>query len=220
MGEYYKWINIDKKEYISPNDFDLGNKLFESSSDGNPLLNALSVLLQDRWKNDSIIFLGDECNVPGDTENTALKELRYQRSSWGQSGYDEEYVLECYRNISCKFKESEPKVREEVEVILKYRDTLNEYGLDYDNPFDGMFLYDGMHYRFVLNESKRLFIDVDKLPEKKTDEGAVYRTNPLPLLMAYGRMVDEDMGIWIGDIITFADEEPEGYQDISDQYIW
>lgn len=30
MGEYYNWINVDKKEYICPGDFDYGNKFHES----------------------------------------------------------------------------------------------------------------------------------------------------------------------------------------------
>ena len=29
MGEYYNWVNIDKKEYITPRDFDYGNKFWE-----------------------------------------------------------------------------------------------------------------------------------------------------------------------------------------------
>lgn len=26
MGEYYRWVNVDKKEYICPEDFDYGSK--------------------------------------------------------------------------------------------------------------------------------------------------------------------------------------------------
>ena len=59
MGEYFEWVNIDKKEYISPFDFDQGSKLHQTSVDGNPLLNALATLLDDRWKGDRIVFLGD-----------------------------------------------------------------------------------------------------------------------------------------------------------------
>jgi len=29
MGEYFNWINLDKKEYISPGDFDIGYKGYE-----------------------------------------------------------------------------------------------------------------------------------------------------------------------------------------------
>lgn len=30
MGEYFIWVNADKKEYIDPYDFDYGNKFRES----------------------------------------------------------------------------------------------------------------------------------------------------------------------------------------------
>lgn len=32
MGEYYDWVNADKKECIGPNDFDFGYKRTESLS--------------------------------------------------------------------------------------------------------------------------------------------------------------------------------------------
>ena len=41
MGQYYCWVNFDKKEYLCPADFDLGNKLHESMSADNALLRAL-----------------------------------------------------------------------------------------------------------------------------------------------------------------------------------
>mgnify|MGYP001772577394 FL=1 len=45
MGQYYCWVNVDKKEYLCPADFDLGNKLHESMSADNALLRALLELL-------------------------------------------------------------------------------------------------------------------------------------------------------------------------------
>ena len=57
MGEYYDWVNISKKEYLSPVDFDLGSKLYESAYAGNPLLGALYDLLSSDWKGDAIVFL-------------------------------------------------------------------------------------------------------------------------------------------------------------------
>lgn len=38
MGEYYNWVNVDKKEYISPCDFGFGNKRTESLVRGNVFL--------------------------------------------------------------------------------------------------------------------------------------------------------------------------------------
>ena len=41
MGEYYNWVKVDKKEYISPNDFDFGNKRTESLGKCDALIRAL-----------------------------------------------------------------------------------------------------------------------------------------------------------------------------------
>lgn len=38
MGEYYDWVNVDRKEYICPSDFGMGNKLLESSNRHNSLV--------------------------------------------------------------------------------------------------------------------------------------------------------------------------------------
>ena len=51
MGEYYDWVNVDRKEYISPNDFDFGNKRTESLVRRNVFLCALRDLLSKEWAN-------------------------------------------------------------------------------------------------------------------------------------------------------------------------
>lgn len=58
MGEYFNWVNVNKKEYLCPVDFDLGNESHESSHKDNSLLQALYTLLSTWWKGDQIIFLG------------------------------------------------------------------------------------------------------------------------------------------------------------------
>ena len=62
MGEYFNWINLDKKEYISPGDFDIGYKGYESVYINNALLCSLKELMGNEWKSSKIIFLGDEVN--------------------------------------------------------------------------------------------------------------------------------------------------------------
>ncbi|MBR4544151.1 MAG: hypothetical protein IKO53_08080 [Lachnospiraceae bacterium] len=63
MGEYYEWVNNDKKERICPGDFGLGNKLHESISADNHFIGVLYDLLSSDWKGDAIVFLGDQTNV-------------------------------------------------------------------------------------------------------------------------------------------------------------
>jgi len=78
MGQYYKIVNIDKQEYISPSDFGSGVKLMEFAYPGKPsmALSALAILLADgnnrgggdlrsdnsvigSWKYDRIAVAGD-----------------------------------------------------------------------------------------------------------------------------------------------------------------
>ena len=68
MGQYYKIVNVDKKEYFSPWDFHCGAKLLEwnyvgDDMVGNPVTNTLHYLLEDRWKGDRVYVVGDYANV-------------------------------------------------------------------------------------------------------------------------------------------------------------
>jgi len=47
MGQYYRIVNLDKKEYLSPYPFDEGAKLLEFGTGKGTLLLALAVLLAD-----------------------------------------------------------------------------------------------------------------------------------------------------------------------------
>lgn len=65
MGEYFIWINTDKKEYLDPYDFDYGNKFWESMTRQSEVLCALYALLDSDWKGCRIGWIGDECLIPG-----------------------------------------------------------------------------------------------------------------------------------------------------------
>lgn len=47
MGQYYKIVNIDKKQYINPHDFDDGAKLLEFGISSFGTMSALALLLAD-----------------------------------------------------------------------------------------------------------------------------------------------------------------------------
>ena len=76
MGQYYKIVNIKKKQYISPHTFGDGSKLMEFSMSANGVLAGLSILLADgngrgggdlnsdnpivgSWAGDNIVIAGD-----------------------------------------------------------------------------------------------------------------------------------------------------------------
>ena len=76
MGQYYKIVNIKKKQYISPYIFGDGSKLMEFSMSANGVLAGLAILLADgngrgggdlhstnpivgSWAGDNIVITGD-----------------------------------------------------------------------------------------------------------------------------------------------------------------
>ena len=76
MGQYYKIVNIKKKQYISPHTFGDGSKLMEFSMSASGVLAGLAILLADgngrgggdlhsendivgSWAGDNIVIAGD-----------------------------------------------------------------------------------------------------------------------------------------------------------------
>lgn len=214
MGEYYDWVNVDRKEYICPNDFDLGNKSHESMGRGNVLLRALRELLSREWKGDHVLFLGDESPIPADTENETLRILYGHTVQAGYPGHALETMLDTYRNVSGLFKQAETEVRQEILYYLEDRNSdapilSNEYGVDPADPFAGLFLREGRDLRYTINHSKRVCYSFDQTRILQLDRTANDRSDPLPLLMMFGGWGSET-GAWTGDVIGVSDEKPEG----------
>jgi hypothetical protein len=88
MGQYYKIVNLDKKEFLEPHDFNDGSKLMEFGLSGMGVMSGLAILLADgnglgggdlgsenpiigSWKGDRIVVAGDysEKMVKGTKEN-------------------------------------------------------------------------------------------------------------------------------------------------------
>lgn len=226
MGEYYSWVNVRKKEYIAPGEFDLGQKLHESSLDGNPLLSALYALLDDEWKNDPLIFLGDEIDITEKDLNPVLQELYMQIKTWGEPGYADDYVTDQYRNISGYFKSSEQEVRPEIQAMIDDNDfEFNYYKVNPDNPFSGLFTREGKHYRYTINRTKKEFFDIERTPAIRIAyaDRSFRHICPLPLLFSFGAHAEAEKysGLWIGDNIDGCDSLPsEDYKDVSAIYTW
>ena len=223
MGEYYNWVNVDKKEYICPGDFDYGNKFHESMHKDSVPLHALHSLLIDEWKGDRILWFGDECPVPEQSSNNVIRELYAQTKAFGYPGDAFDMICESYRNVSCFFREAEKDVREEIGYYLdEYRETgkldnYNEYGIDLENPYEGLFLKTGRRYRFTINDTKKIYYALDETDILFQDHTKNDFSDPLPILMGYGRVTEP--GEWLGDLIGVSDQRPEGYSLIKEIYV-
>ncbi len=70
MGQYYRFINLDKQEKCDRNMYPL--KLTEHSYVGNDYCNDILTLLKDKWEGDRIIHVGDYAT---NTDNTTTSHL-------------------------------------------------------------------------------------------------------------------------------------------------
>ena len=199
MGEYYDWVNIDKKEYISPYDFDYGSKYRETLHKDSIPTHALYTLLDNEWRNSRILWLGDECYIPDDSGISVLRDLFDQTVKYGCPGDALELYTDTYRNVSCYFKEAEKVIREEI----------NTYGIDFSEPYKGLFTKKSRTFRYTVNHTKRLCYSLGETRVFYSNQVEADFADPLPILMGYGRVAEP--GKWIGDIIGVSDSIPDGY---------
>lgn len=216
MGEYYHWINIDKREYICPYDFDYGSKYHETMHKDSAPLHALHVLLSNKWKNDHILWMGDEGENLKDSPYEIIRVLDKQTKQFCDSDYRGDVydmILETYIDVAGLFLEAEEKVRKEIAYYIedyeKNPRCLNMYGINIDHPFEGLFQEKGRRFKYTINHTKKIAYSLDETRILYSDGMVCDYVDPLPMLLGWGRIADP--GAWIGDIVGVADEMPDGY---------
>ena len=138
-----------------------------------------------------------------------------QTAEVGDSGYTLNLILDTYRNVSCLFEEAEEDVREEIGYYIEEylelgrREHYNEYGIDLEHPYEGLFLKTGRRYKYTINHTKKVYYLLDETDILFQNNTKNDFSDPLPILMGYGRVMEP--GEWLGDIIGVADSKPEGY---------
>lgn len=214
MGEYYKWVNVDKKEYLDPIDFDIGCKAWQSIDKGNPVLMAVHQLLNSDWKNDKIFFMGDEKSLTKNEKNPILEQLYVQTIEYGYPGSINDLVCDTYKNVSPLFKDAEEEVRQEIEsCIMHPEDCMSEhikesYGFDSNHPYRGMFLREGQYFKYIINYTKKLYYTFDRTQIRYQNKELDIHFDPLPQLLGFGNYMGH--GRWLGDIIGVSNDVPDG----------
>lgn len=206
MGEYFTWVNVNKREYICPGDFGYGNKFHESLHKNNPVLRALYELLSGRWKGDPIVFLGDEIKGSKNTPYGLLHDLLVQAGT--EHYYD--FICENYRNVSCLFRDAEKEVREGINnYIYDIKDRgsfeyANAYGVDIRRPFAGLFALNGRTFPYIINHTQGVYYSFSETKILYQDGITCDYADPLPILLGYGRSAEP--GLWLGDVVGVSDE--------------
>lgn len=131
-------------------------------------------------------------------------------------------ICESYRNVSCLFKAAEEVVREEVGYYLdELRDggtpPYNEYGIDINAPYKGLFIKEGKKFIFTLNHTKKCGYSLDITKIIYQDGSICEYIDPLPILLGYGNRMNP--GPWLGDVIGVDDELPAGYSLLSEIHL-
>ena len=144
MGQYYKIVNVKKKEYITPHTFGDGAKLMEFSMSANGVLAGLAILLADgngrgggdlnsnssivgSWAGDNIVIAGDYAD-PGKFVKEQDKNLYLVATDEGEdislkvldALCDDRWFFE-------EFRKNTMFVSDEVNTLIKRK--LQEQGL-------------------------------------------------------------------------------------------
>lgn len=214
MGQYYRILNLDKKEYLSPYDFGCTAKLMEFSYiaknlETNNFLSTVVALMQTEWKNDRIVFIGNYADYAWAIEEPKGDNAKY-----------------FFRALS-----TEPGF----EYLSKEQGTLFEeyYSLLYDADKHGFTKRTTPTIapvpQYLCNRHTKEYIDLKSLMvewranNKTGDENAI-SIFPLPLLLAVGNGLGlgdyngankEYVGSWLltAGGVYFSNTVPNTYQE-------
>ena len=141
MGEYFSWVNLDRREFIQCGDFDDGLcKLYQTVWYECLGLKAFYTLLSKEWTGQKILYLGDETEAIEDHRNPVVAQLIEEHRRWGQVGFLFDYVYEKYRDITPLFTNTAESLKSEIEWIKSDPERkFDPYHIDHDAPFCGLF---------------------------------------------------------------------------------
>lgn len=116
--------------------------------------------------------------------------------------------------VTCKTElEFITEVAEDCVANLKDKD--REYLIN--NPFDGLFFMTGKRHKYTVNHTIKIYYSLDETDILFQNHTKNDFSDPLPLLLGYGRI--KEPGEWIGDIIGVSDQRPEGYSLMKEIYV-
>ena len=213
MGQYFQWVNFDKRQYLDDEMFPDGLKATESAYVGSPKTDAVTTLLGTIWRGDLVAFVGEyladvrRLSIPG-RDDGLLRVIDYPLDY-----YDIDYEFEDVGGrLSC--------ARGKLGTVVVRDGERGE--MLADRPYEGPFDIEVERFRYVVNETKREYYD----RERTARQWARGNTDLLPILLgtSWGRLavegkkVDGPDGRWVGDLVYPSHEEPKGLADVSGVY--
>lgn len=126
MGQYYKIINIDKKQYMRP---EMGLKLMEWSYNKNLLVLNLMKKLANEWKGDRVFVVGDYAISQDRQRNSydysVLEEIERELGIYKKK--ERGYFISLYHYVEDKFEEIPLEKIKKEEYKYIYNHNKKEY---------------------------------------------------------------------------------------------
>lgn len=213
MGQYYRILNLDKKEYLSSYDYDCGAKMMESAYIAtnlktNGYMAALSYLIDNQWKGDRVIMIGDYAtldwaeNTPTQIDAQFLASLK-DEFPFIQEKDEDGYLINLIDCDEHGFIKSNMKSKKKVK-------------------------------RYLCNNATKQYIDLNDLPidyTYKDDDGTTKYGHiyPLPILISIGNGLglgdyssnnDDLAGTWANtsDSIFFGTSKPKDFEEFKPDF--
>ena len=168
--------------------------------------------------------------------------LKLTEHSWVGNSFTETVLAQLYNNPGRLIWFGDYTKKDDFEDDAFFKTLLRHYKkyrteVDWSKPFDdpNRYLFNNYTHpeivkqrlgRFILNHSKKLFIDMDYYeniaPKNEWTDAPLH---PLPLLTCSGNgrgggdyygPNKEDCGCWAGDLIEVQDEVPEDYKEVTE----
>lgn len=218
MGQYYKFVNMDKKEVLYPDDYECFAKLMETSffegntRETNGYMAAFCYLMETRWKGDQVVLIGDYADYYPNGKN--------------------ENDFSGAQAMATLYKKY-PKLTADIPRAKRTKATGNivftPYFICEDHGSSKTASLDVENYkipRYIINEAKKSYIDLDHMPTNwsaKDKDGNEHEMKvfPLSLMIAcgnglgggdyFGTTGQDLVGQWILDTpsIRLTNDEPD-----------
>ena len=191
MGQYFKCINIDHREFIESSG---GLKLMEHSYIGNSVTDLANYLLSPEgpWHQSRIVWAGDY--MDDGLYLDQIKDLDHYLS----------LVEKDYEEYSTEYN------REEVSLY-----SVAEHFQQAEEPWSEVLDRIATSYPYFLNHTKKEYVDLQTIRQDRYG----YRIHPLPILTSSGNgrgggdfwglpQNDALVGHWVGDVISAEADAP------------
>lgn len=169
-------------------------------------------LLATHWQGDVVVFCGDYADFSKGGNHPGCKYIQEKVLASGWAIPD--FIYEAHDATGClRIAKDSPRNR---------RNSPEDETLD---CYDGSFDVDVKEWRYVVNLTRREYIDYQRTPVVFASAHFIQRYDPLPLLLASAIWALDDPneeieGRWLGDVVYPTNDSPDAaFSLVAEDYV-